>query len=305
MNFKRQGNTFILQISGLFEKLTINELLQTKWNAPKKLIHQFRMEKAIKVNGLGQPWNNELKLGDLLSIELFKEEAYGFLPHNVNAQILFEDDHLLVVNKPAGVDTHPNSPDQTNTLANGVAFHLKEKGEQCRAYPIHRLDRHTTGAVIFAKHALSQAILDRMLRERKIKRTYWALAHGKMKEDKGTIQKNIGRDRHHPTRRRVSPKGQTAVTHYQKLCYYPKAKLTLVELSLDTGRTHQIRVHMSNLGHPLAGDTLYGGTQIFPNQALHARKISFQHPLTFEKIECTAPFLQEEVWDIVGDDFRT
>ncbi|WP_335872410.1 RluA family pseudouridine synthase [Bacillus sp. 2205SS5-2] len=301
---ERKGSIFTMSLPKNWEQITIEYLLQNIWKAPKKIIHQYRMEKAITVNGSLVSWKNELTSGDTISIDLFKKEAFGFIPTFQLINVLYEDDHLLVINKPSGIDTHPNEPQQNNTLANGVAYHLLQKGEQCRAYPIHRLDRDTSGSIIFAKHALSQAILDRHLRERKIKRTYLALVHGNLQKIKGTIQKNIGKDRHHPTRRRVSVNGQTAITHYQKSKYIPNKNLSLVEISLETGRTHQIRVHMSDLGHPLAGDTLYGGSAIFSHQALHAKKISFQHPLTLESIECEADFSSKEIWGMVDDTQR-
>jgi 23S rRNA pseudouridine1911/1915/1917 synthase len=132
-----------------------------------------------------------------------------------------------------------------------------------------------------------------MLEKRDIKRTYLAIVQGTLPNKKGTINEPIGRDRHHATRRRVSPTGQKAVTHYEVLKADQRRKLSLVKCQLDTGRTHQIRVHFSSINHPLAGDELYGGKPIFPRQALHAVKLEFIHPFTNEKIICHAPFLDD------------
>lgn len=286
MKTQKKGELFELVIPDKWKNITIETILRNHWHAPKKLVHSMRMAGDIKVNGESISWTQPLSPGDTLQLLLFKEVEYDVPPTYGEIDVLFEDDHLIVVNKPAGIDTHPNHPDETDTLANLVAFHHQTRGESCRVLHIHRLDHDTSGATIFAKHPLSKAILDRLLTERQIKRTYHALVHGRLKQKNGTISEPIGRDRHHNTRRRVSPSGQDAVTHYKVLEY--KNPFTLVEVQLDTGRTHQIRVHMSHIGHPLVGDSLYGGEPIFKRQALHAARISFPHPLTGEWIECEA-----------------
>ncbi|MEI2663706.1 RluA family pseudouridine synthase [Rossellomorea sp. LJF3] len=286
MKTRKIGERFDLVIPDNWKNVTIETILRKHWQAPKKLVHSMRMEGDVKVNGELTSWTAPLSKGDILQIRLFKEVEYDVPPTYGELDILFEDEHLIVVNKPAGIDTHPNTPDETDTLANLVAFHHQAKGERCRVLHIHRLDRDTSGAIIFAKHPLSKAILDRLLAERQIKRTYHALVHGRLKQKKGTISEPIGRDRHHNTRRRVSSSGQDAVTHYKVM--EVRTPYTLIEVQLDTGRTHQIRVHMSHIGHPLAGDTLYGGKPVFTRQALHAARISFPHPLTGERIECEA-----------------
>lgn len=286
MKTQKKGELFELVIPDKWKNVTIETILRNHWQAPKKLIHSLRMAGDIKVNGESISWTQPLSPGDTLQLHLFKEVEYDVPPTYGEIDVLFEDDHLIVINKPAGIDTHPNHPEETDSLANLVAFHYQARGESCRVLHIHRLDHDTSGAIIFAKHPLSKAILDRLLTERQIKRTYHALVHGRLKQKKGTISEPIGRDRHHNTRRRVSPSGQDAVTHYKVLEY--KNPYTLVEVQLDTGRTHQIRVHLSHIGHPLVGDILYGGKPIFKRQALHAARISFPHPLTGEWIECEA-----------------
>ncbi|UXH45925.1 RluA family pseudouridine synthase [Rossellomorea vietnamensis] len=286
MKTRKIGERFDLVIPNDWKNVTIETILRKHWQAPKKLVHSMRMDGDVKVNGELISWTSPLSQGDILQIRLFKEVEYDVPPTYGELDVLFEDEHLIVVNKPAGIDTHPNTPDETDTLANLVAFHHQANGERCRVLHIHRLDRDTSGAIIFAKHPLSKAILDRLLAERQIKRTYHALVHGRLKQKKGTISEPIGRDRHHNTRRRVSPSGQDAVTHYKVM--EVRNPYTLIEVQLDTGRTHQIRVHMSHIGHPLAGDTLYGGKPVFTRQALHAAQISFPHPLTGERIECKA-----------------
>ena len=294
MNSSDKGPGFVITIPAKWENVTAEALMREIWQAPKKTVHQMRMDKSVILNGLPLNWTIPLHTGDELSFSL-EEKEYGLIPAEMPVDILYEDAHLLIANKPSGMNTHPNDPKkEKDTLANAVAFHLQQKGEKVEVQHIHRLDRDTTGAVIFAKHALVKGILDRLLAERKIKRTYWAVVHGLVNQKRGTINKPIGRDRHHNTRRRVSPSGQEATTHFKLLDENTGKDLSLVELVLDTGRTHQIRVHMSSIGHPLAGDTLYGGKPISERQALHAKFIELPHPLTEERLRFEAPFLEKQ-----------
>lgn len=287
----KKGEWFEIVIPEEWQVYTIEALFKDLWQAPKKLVHHFRMEKKVMINGKTPDWTQSLIKGDRLQLKVFMEEELTLLPDYHDVAVIYEDDHLIVFNKPAGMDTHPNEPGQIGTLANAAAFYMQSNGELTRPRHVHRLDRDTTGAVLFAKNALIGAIMDKILEERSIKRTYLALADGIIRQKKGTIKKPIGRDRHHPTKRRVSDTGQAAITHFKVLNKLQSENLTLIQCSLDTGRTHQIRVHFSDFGHPLAGDTLYEGSDIFPRQALHAAKLEFKHPFTQENIICHAPFI--------------
>lgn len=281
MKMTKKGEWLEILIPEKWENKSIEAILVQVWKTPRNLLHQLRMEKGVNKNGEAVSWKTCLATGDRLQIHLFKDEEYGVQPEYIEIEPIFEDDHLLIVNKPAGMDTHPNQPDQIGTLANAVAFHWQLQGICAKVRHIHRLDRDTTGGVIFAKHPLSASIMDRMLEERTIKRTYIAFVQGLIASIKGTIHKPIGRDRHHPTRRRVSSQGQDAITHYRVLERYSRQQMSLLELQLETGRTHQIRVHMSYEGHPLIGDLLYGGSLRFMDrQALHAERIELPHPLS-------------------------
>ncbi|WP_308302368.1 RluA family pseudouridine synthase [Bacillus sp. V5-8f] len=287
----KQGKFLVVTIPDDWKHYTIEGIFKDYWKVPKKMIHEWRMGKAVTVNDQKIPWTSLLKPGDRLAVPVFEDTDDLVAATDLQISILYEDEHLLIVNKPPGMDTHPNSAGQADTLMNGVAHYLLSTEQPTMAKHIHRLDKDTSGAVLFAKNRLSGVMLDKMLEERKIHRTYLAIVHGLLSKAKGTINEKIGRDRHHPTRRRVSPTGQTAITHFRVLERDPKKKLTIVKCSLESGRTHQIRVHFSHIGHPLAGDVLYGGKAVFPRQALHAYKISFIHPVTEEPIECIAPFL--------------
>jgi 23S rRNA pseudouridine1911/1915/1917 synthase len=284
-----KGEWFEITVPVEWSNLTADQLFRNIWQASKKQIHYMRMEKHLLVNGEIARWEKPLQTDDLLQMKIFSDEESEQIPENIPVDILFEDEHYIIFNKPSGTDTHPNDPGQKNTLANAAAFHVLSQGSIRNTRHIHRLDRDTSGCILFAKHPLAGSIADKMLEERKIKRTYSALVHGKLKKNNGTINQPIGRDRHHATRRRVSPKGQPAITHYLAVKYFEKENLTSIQCQLDTGRTHQIRVHLSHIGHPLAGDTLYGGKPIFSGQALHAARLVFTHPFTLEIIDITCP----------------
>lgn len=291
---EKLGEWLKLNVPNEWNGLQVVDILKEKLLTPKKLLHELRMEKGVKVNGEAVPFHTILRKQDELMIHCFKPEDYGVIPQDLEVVILYEDDHLLVVNKPIMMDTHPNEKDQLNTLSNGIAYHWQVHGLQAKVRHIHRLDRDTSGAIIFAKHPLASAVLDQMLEKRKIKRTYIAFVDGEFQLKKGTIREPIGKDRHHPTRKRVSPSGQHAVTHYEVQEHFSRMNITKIRLQLDTGRTHQIRVHMSHIGHPLLGDSLYGGPQsLLKHQALHASQVSFTHPITNELLVIEAPLPEE------------
>lgn len=288
---KRIGEWLEIDITKEWANSTVYHVLSKELGASKAIIKKWNAASAIKKNKQKADVNHKLEPGDRLYLHLFGDEDYGVIPEYKIVDVLYEDDHLLIVNKEAGIDTHPNEPDQKGTLANAIASYYQMNGLQIRVRHIHRLDKDTSGAIIFAKHDLSHTLLDQALELRKVKRTYIAIVEGKFAQTKGIIDQPIGRDRHHATRRRISPNGQKAITHYQVEQYLSSKDLSIVSLQLDTGRTHQIRVHLSSMNHPIIGDVLYGGKKGLMNrQALHAAKVSLTHPLTEEEIEVEAKF---------------
>ncbi|MBY0144932.1 RluA family pseudouridine synthase [Neobacillus niacini] len=289
----QKGNWMEIITPEKWEGKSIEDIFRKEWEVSKKLTHLFRMENKVFVNGSKAAWGSPLKLGDRVLIKIFEEEEPNFIPSFFyDIQVLFEDEHVIVFNKPAFMSTHPNDDTDKNTLLNAAQFYLHSKGEkEFDIRHVHRLDKDTTGAILFAKHALAGSILDRMLEKHELKRTYLAIVQGHIRKKKGSIHEPIGRDRHHSTRRRVSPSGQDALTHYQVIKEHTNT--SYVKCWLETGRTHQIRVHLSHIGHPLIGDTLYGGKPLFNRQALHAAKLEFIHPITEEKVICYAPFLDQ------------
>ena len=229
-----------------------------------------------------------LRQGKQLRLRLFPQERPEFEPEWMELNILYEDDFALVVNKPPGMEVHPSVKGQRGTLAHAVAAYYEMTGQACRVRHIHRLDKDTTGPVLYAKNELAHFVFDMAMREKRIERIYVALAEGVIKEKKGVIDAPIGQDRHHSTRRRVSETGEKAVTRYEVIERF--ADHTYVRLRLETGRTHQIRVHLSHLGHPIAGDGLYGGHRpLIHRQALHGEKLIWPHPWHGDRMEVRAP----------------
>ncbi|KHE69047.1 RluA family pseudouridine synthase [Halobacillus sp. BBL2006] len=290
METKRDGEWFEVRIPEKWEGYTVHRIMEKEWHVPRKLMHRFRSNREVTINSDAVHWKDtKVTTGDTLHIRLFKPQPLEVTPAPMNIDVIYEDDHLLVVNKPSGVFTHPNRPSETDTLVNGVAAYFQENGIHATPKYVHRLDRDTSGAILFAKHDLAIAMLGKELQKRTIKRTYLAWAHGKVEPEEGIITKPIGKDLTHPVRRCVSSEGQYAETHYKVMEYSETDHASLLKLHLQTGRTHQIRVHLSHTGHPLVGDKMYGGEgRVNFKQALHAALLTFVHPFTEEVIKCLA-----------------
>ena len=287
---KRKGKWLEYTLPKSENGTTVEKAIKEGMHISGRMIQKLTRKNGIQLNGKKSHLSVTVKAGDRIQVSIFEKEDYGVEPEPMPLDILFEDDHLMIVNKPVGVAVHPTEPGQKGTLAHGIAFYYQANGWEIKVRHIHRLDKDTSGVLMIAKHSLAQAILDEELRDRKIKRIYLAIASGVFEHKSGTIHEPIGRDRHHPTRRRVSHGGDDASTHYRVLEQYTKG--ALLELELETGRTHQIRVHLSHIGHPIYGDSLYGGPKYGINrQALHGYKITFTHPFTKEilKIESDLP----------------
>lgn len=263
--------------------LTIETILQQKWKLGKKLIHDLRMQKAVSdVNGELLQWKSTLSKGDILVFKWEVDASNYLLSDQIPLYVAYEDEYLLIASKPRGVATHPNESGQNHTFMNTVQNYLANNGQKYGEH-VHRIDEGTKGLVVIAKNPIVKGMLDRMLENKEIVRTYEAVVEGQVKNNHGTIRAAIGSDRHHPTRRRVSPSGQLAITHYEVVGRHPN--FTKVHAILETGRTHQIRVHFAHLGHPIVGDDLYGAKKT-PTKTyeLHAFKVQFVHPITGEVI---------------------
>lgn len=250
---------------------------------------------CIVLNGERGFGRSVLKEGDRLVVTVPEvESGENIIRTEMDLDILYEDEDILVINKPAGMPVHPSMGNYENTLANGIAWYFSQKGEDFIYRCINRLDRDTTGALILAKNPLSAAVLSVQMKRRQIRRTYLALVDGVLPES-GVVDAPIARMEGSVITREVNfETGESAVTHYERLAvgrYY-----SLAELHLETGRTHQIRVHMKYIGHPLPGDYLYHPDyRRIQRQPLHSFQLEFTHPITKEPMLFTAP---------VPEDFR-
>ncbi|PYE44452.1 RluA family pseudouridine synthase [Paenibacillus barcinonensis] len=283
-SWKRRGQWLELMpgkaVTGKADKqAAADQWLLAELQFPEKLLRQLKATQGIQL------------AGDRLRLALFAAQPLGVEPRWADLNVLYEDDFCLVVHKPAGMKLHPDGSrgDQAITLDHAVASYYEMNGMETSVRHVHRLDEDTTGPVLYAKTAFSLAKLDEAMRRKAIDRQYVAIADGRISSELRTIDAPIGKDRHHKQRRRVSDGGQDAVTQVSIVHVWERA--TLVRLKLETGRTHQIRVHLSHVGHPLVGDKLYGGrSDLIGRQALHGEKLSFDHPLTGALIEVEDPW---------------
>lgn len=268
--------------------LTLEDYLKNILQYSGRKIQKLTRQKGILLQDKKVFLQKKIKTGDTLRILIDKDMTYGVLPEQGCIEILYEDDYMVVLNKPAHQLVHPTGQTTSGTLANFLAYQWQQQGIISTIRPVHRLDRETSGCIIVAKDARSQFILEQQLKDRKLTRIYWALVKGIVQPSSATIDVPIG---FHPTmanRRAISEKGDQAITHYHTLRNFPDT--SLLELTLDTGRTHQIRVHLAHIGYPLMGDGMYGiRVPWLTRQALHASSVSFLHIKDQHKITIQAP----------------
>nr|WP_142246133.1 RluA family pseudouridine synthase [Bacillus sonorensis] len=243
----------------------------------------------LLVNGEHVTVRHVLQKGDELLIQFPPESvSESLLPEKIPLDILFEDDHVLVLNKQPCLSSIPSREHPGGSLANGLIHYYQKTGCQATVHLVNRLDRDTSGVMLVAKHRFAHSLLSGMQKQGLIKRRYRAVVHGLLRDDCGTIDAPIGRKASSIIERAVLPDGQKAVTRFRVNSRL--GRITDVSLKLETGRTHQIRVHMSHIGHPLCGDTLYGGSrELINRQALHSEALTFIHPLTTEELTFQAP----------------
>lgn len=268
----------ISDVSGI----RIDQYLTSKLNITRSKIEKMIKEGNIKVNGNIVKKSYILNLNDEISIEEYTEKEMSSEPINMNLEIIYEDDDVIVVNKPNGLVVHPAPGNYSNTLVNGLMYHSKKLSSingEFRPGIVHRIDAYTTGLLMVAKNDKAHLSLAKQLEEKTTTRKYIALVWGIIKEDSGTIDAPIGRDKNDRKKMCVTDvNSKEAITNFKVLERYKNA--TLIELSLKTGRTHQIRVHMNYIGHPVVNDPVYGRRKLIDDsgQCLHAKTLGFIHP---------------------------
>jgi 23S rRNA pseudouridine1911/1915/1917 synthase len=273
--------------------MTIKEFLKAHQISKAALTDIKFSGGKILVNGDEMNVRYLLKMGDQLSV-IFPIEvpSEGLLSESIPLEIVYEDEYVLIVNKPPFMNTIPSREHPSGSLANALLGYYEQIGLSAATHIVTRLDRNTSGLVLVAKHRHVHHLLSDQQKSGLVKRTYLAIVHGRLREDVGTIKAPIGRKPNSIIEREVSEYGQYACTHFRVLERFDR--FTFVELQLETGRTHQIRVHMSYLGYPLLGDDLYGRSLEFINrQALHCRAVAFIHPFSGREMRFEVPLAED------------
>lgn len=278
---------------------TIRQFLRWKGYSARNLSRLKQTEGSVLVNGEPRFFNQKLKAGERLTIRISETEtSEKVLPVKLPLDILYEDEDLLVVNKAAGMPIHTSMDNYTNSLANALVWYFQEQGKPFVFRCCNRLDRDTSGLTIVAKHSVSSGILSEMGSRREIHREYLAIVKGHPSPESGTITAPLGRKPGSIIERTVDfERGESAITHYRVLEH--AGEHSLVALKLETGRTHQIRIHMKYLGYPLIGDYLYNPDfSHIQRQALHSHQMSFCHPITGKVLSFSAP-LPKDMGDVL------
>lgn len=282
-------------ITDEFHNKTVEAFLKAQEFPHQAIVQLKKTHEGILRNGIWAYTSEKLSTGDTLTLHLVEDVpessiAAIFVPLN----IVYEDEDLLVIDKPANMPIHPSMNHHEGTVANGLMHYFKEQGKEFTFRAINRLDRDTSGLTMVAKHLLSGGILSRQVSTKEIKRTYRAICQGKLPES-GTIDAPIARAADSTIERCVDfEHGERAVTHYKRIAYDEEKGLSLVELRLETGRTHQIRVHLKHLGYPIIGDFLYNPDYTYcQRQALHSASLTFTHPITKKEMHFASPLPED------------
>lgn len=272
-----------------FENL--KELIKTQFQISDRLFLKLKKNNKIYLNNSNTCLWKPIEINDLVEILIDFEEDNSNIPSTkMNLDIIYEDDAFLVINKPAGIPVHPSMQHYSDSLSSGVKYYFDTLSLHKKIRPVNRIDRNTSGIVIFAKNEYIQEYLVREMKNKEFYKEYIAICNGILNEKQGTINLPISRKEGSIIERCIDEKGSPSITHYLVLNEYIDKDYTVVQCTLETGRTHQIRVHMSAIDHPLLGDTLYGKeSNLISRQALHSHKVSFIHPITKERVTYIAP----------------
>lgn len=265
-------------------KKNINDILLTDLKISNRLLYKLIKLNKVYLNNEIIDTRKQANIGDFICLDLnYNEDNSDIIPTKMDLNIIYEDETILAINKPAGIAIHPSRMHYDNTISNGVKFYFDSIGLNKKIRPVNRLDLNTSGIVIFAKNEYVQENLIRQMSSNEFKKEYLAICDGIFEIKKGTINKPIARKEKSIIERCISENGKAAITHYEVLKEFDN--YSLIKCILKTGRTHQIRVHMSSVGHPILGDSLYGDKSFFAEgQALHCFRLHFLHPVTSKYI---------------------
>ncbi|KAF1296058.1 pseudouridine synthase [Enterococcus sp. JM4C] len=285
---KQQIEVLIQQQTGRIDKV----LSETLKNYTRSQVQLWLKEQGVTVNGEVAKANYKVKAQDRIVITIPEPETLDLIAEDIPLEIVYQDEDLAVINKPQGMVVHPSAGHKNGTLVNALLFHMKDLSsinDVVRPGIVHRIDKDTSGLLMVAKNDFAHEFLAKQLKDKTSLRKYVALVHGEISHEKGTIDAPIGRSKVNRKKQAVIEGGKSAVTHFQVLERF--TDYTLVELQLETGRTHQIRVHMQYIGFPVAGDPLYGPKKTLEGngQFLHAKLLGFKHPTTGENLVFEAP----------------
>ncbi len=271
------------------ENLTINTILKQNLGISSRLFSKLINNKLVKLNNQPCDTRNFVHINDIVTIDFnYPEDNSNIIPTKMNLNIIYEDESFIIINKPAGIAVHPSFSHFDNTLSNGLKFYFNQINLPKKIRPVNRLDLNTSGLIIFTKNEYIQENLIKQMANNTFKKEYLAVVTGKLPTTQGTINKPIARKPDSIIERCISENGKQAITHFKVLKEYDE--FSLVKCILETGRTHQIRVHFASIGHPLLGDDLYGSpSKLIDGQALASYKLSFYHPVSKEYLSFTLP----------------
>jgi 23S rRNA pseudouridine1911/1915/1917 synthase len=288
-----------------YEGVVIRDFLKEELGLSSRLIRGAALEKRILVNDKPVRMRYVLHKGDIVVVRLQRKESQNIIPEKMDLDIVYEDEDILILNKPPFLVVHPTRSYPNGTLANGVLNYFNESGQNCIVRLVSRLDMNTSGLIIIAKNQFAHMYLSKEMKENQLEKRYLAIVHGHLKEKEGTINAPIYKpdedEEESRFQRIIDERGQESITHYKVIESFKGGDL--VECLLETGRTHQIRVHLSHLGHPIYGDTLYGHgemeEELIKRQALHAYGLDFKSPRTQKELSIRAE-LPEDMKNLIN-----
>ncbi|MDO4393332.1 MAG: RluA family pseudouridine synthase [Bacillota bacterium] len=285
---------FVHHVTPEDEGMEVREIMREYFTFSSRLRNKIKRNKLTTLNGKTTEGWHKVHAGDVVAVVL-PEERSDFEAEDIPLFPVYEDEDLLLINKQPGLVVHPTKGNPSGTCANALMHRMNETGEHFKVRFVNRLDRDTSGILIVAKNSFSQNEITKQMRDNQVTKRYVAIVEGIIPENEGTVDAPIGRPDPDDVRRGVMADGHPSITHYKVIQRFPDSGFTFIELVLETGRTHQIRVHMSHIGHPLLSDHLYGTErpEIIGRQALHSSSLTFIHPVRRIPVHVEAPLPED------------